>query len=345
MKRPSLTFLLVAALCLITAVVAGCSKRTVGPAGATALCRDGTYSFSQHRQGTCSHHGGVAEWGPFATPAVEMASASTPVPTPAAISTPSASPTSTPSATPTPTPALTPMSTATPPEVYLADVADYPGWEKDFEGRDYVYFHKPSERDPVYSDRVRMWVMTVVKGPPERVRREMSDEVRSQGLSAEGYERFTKTLTYLSYDCRNKSYRRLAGTDYDEYGNQLYSNREEYSYTYATPDTVGAKLLNVACKSEPQQAAESDSQVPYAAPTPAQRARVTTPIVTGESSPPPSLDFPRPTYTPPVAENGSYYGETSPRTGRPKTVHVEGYYRRDGTYVRGHYRSAPRKRK
>ena len=32
------------------------------PAGATAQCRDGTYSFSQHRSGTCSHHGGVAKW-------------------------------------------------------------------------------------------------------------------------------------------------------------------------------------------------------------------------------------------------------------------------------------------
>jgi Protein of unknown function (DUF3761) len=32
------------------------------PAGSTALCEDGTYSFSQHRQGTCSHHGGVAKW-------------------------------------------------------------------------------------------------------------------------------------------------------------------------------------------------------------------------------------------------------------------------------------------
>jgi hypothetical protein len=32
------------------------------PAGATAQCADGTYSFSQHRQGTCSHHGGVARW-------------------------------------------------------------------------------------------------------------------------------------------------------------------------------------------------------------------------------------------------------------------------------------------
>ena len=39
------------------------------------------------------------------------------------------------------------------------------------------------------------------------------------------------------------------------------------------------------------------------------------------------------------AENGSCYGDISRRTGRPKTVRVKGYYRRDGTYVRGHYRS------
>lgn len=32
------------------------------PAGATAHCRDGSYSFSQHRSGTCSGHGGVASW-------------------------------------------------------------------------------------------------------------------------------------------------------------------------------------------------------------------------------------------------------------------------------------------
>jgi hypothetical protein len=32
------------------------------PAGASARCRDGTYSFSQSRRGTCSHHGGVGEW-------------------------------------------------------------------------------------------------------------------------------------------------------------------------------------------------------------------------------------------------------------------------------------------
>lgn len=32
------------------------------PKNATALCRDGTYSFSRNKKGTCSHHGGVARW-------------------------------------------------------------------------------------------------------------------------------------------------------------------------------------------------------------------------------------------------------------------------------------------
>jgi Protein of unknown function (DUF3761) len=32
------------------------------PAGASAQCRDGSYSFSKHRSGTCSRHGGVAVW-------------------------------------------------------------------------------------------------------------------------------------------------------------------------------------------------------------------------------------------------------------------------------------------
>ena len=35
---------------------------SAAPKGATAQCRDGNYSFSQSRRGTCSHHGGVAKW-------------------------------------------------------------------------------------------------------------------------------------------------------------------------------------------------------------------------------------------------------------------------------------------
>ncbi|MYW91275.1 DUF3761 domain-containing protein [Amycolatopsis rubida] len=32
------------------------------PSGATAQCKDGSYSYSQHRSGTCSGHGGVKQW-------------------------------------------------------------------------------------------------------------------------------------------------------------------------------------------------------------------------------------------------------------------------------------------
>jgi hypothetical protein len=32
------------------------------PPGATAQCRDGDFSYSQHRSGTCSGHGGVSVW-------------------------------------------------------------------------------------------------------------------------------------------------------------------------------------------------------------------------------------------------------------------------------------------
>lgn len=38
------------------------TQGNAAPAGATAQCRDGSYSFSQHHRGTCSHHGGVERW-------------------------------------------------------------------------------------------------------------------------------------------------------------------------------------------------------------------------------------------------------------------------------------------
>jgi hypothetical protein len=53
---------------VVLAALAGAASVLAAPAsaapppGATARCRDGTYSFSQHRSGTCSHHGGVAVW-------------------------------------------------------------------------------------------------------------------------------------------------------------------------------------------------------------------------------------------------------------------------------------------
>lgn len=38
------------------------SNTSCAASGASAECGDGTCSFSQHRSGTCSHHGGVAQW-------------------------------------------------------------------------------------------------------------------------------------------------------------------------------------------------------------------------------------------------------------------------------------------
>ena len=54
MRPLAFAWLLTAALPLHTAAQA--------PAGATARCGDGSYSVSANRRGTCSHHGGVAQW-------------------------------------------------------------------------------------------------------------------------------------------------------------------------------------------------------------------------------------------------------------------------------------------
>src|SRR5664280_553353 len=58
MRRVALS--LVVALTFALAIAS--ASASSAPPGATARCNDGTYSYSQHRQGTCSHHGGVAKW-------------------------------------------------------------------------------------------------------------------------------------------------------------------------------------------------------------------------------------------------------------------------------------------
>ena len=50
------------------------------PAGATALCRDGSYSFSASHRGTCSHHGGVGQWLSAGTAAPVQAAGNTSAP-------------------------------------------------------------------------------------------------------------------------------------------------------------------------------------------------------------------------------------------------------------------------
>jgi hypothetical protein len=76
------------------------------------------------------------------------------------------------------------------------------------------------------------------------------------------------------------------------------------------------------------------------APAPVQPAAVS-PVMPARVWQVPSARAPPPTI-PYCAENGSCYGDVSALTGKPKTTHVRGYFRRDGTYVRGHYRGRRR---
>lgn len=66
------------------------------PPGATALCKDGTYSYAVNHQGACSHHGGVAEWLDGSATTTETttsaATTTTATTTPAATTTPTTSP-------------------------------------------------------------------------------------------------------------------------------------------------------------------------------------------------------------------------------------------------------------
>lgn len=45
-----------------TAKAGSSASENNDPTGAIAKCKDGLYSHSKHRSGTCSRHGGVAQW-------------------------------------------------------------------------------------------------------------------------------------------------------------------------------------------------------------------------------------------------------------------------------------------
>lgn len=47
---------------LLVAIATLALARAAAPSDATARCVDRTYSFSATHSGTCSHHGGVAQW-------------------------------------------------------------------------------------------------------------------------------------------------------------------------------------------------------------------------------------------------------------------------------------------
>jgi len=52
----------VTTVCLFLFLIGTIASDSLWPP--TALCSDPTYSYSEHRSGTCSWHGGVREWSP-----------------------------------------------------------------------------------------------------------------------------------------------------------------------------------------------------------------------------------------------------------------------------------------
>ena len=48
--------------CFSNAASTSGQRKNVPPAGARAVCRDGTYSFSETRWVACRFHGGVGRW-------------------------------------------------------------------------------------------------------------------------------------------------------------------------------------------------------------------------------------------------------------------------------------------
>jgi len=98
--------------------------------------------------------------------------------------------------------------------------------------------------------------------------------------------------------------------------------------------TLKGSLRNIAGSDTPQPGSISSNPKDFSSP------------IYNTSNPTTTFNAPPSNTSQPLirscAENGSCYGDISSATGRAKTVRVKGYYRKDGTYVRGHYRSKPR---
>ena len=87
MRRILTAWMVAATFAVTLAVPATLGAQTKkAPKGATALCKDGSYSSAKTKQGACSSHGGVDKWLADEKPAApaEKAPASTKSPAPRA---------------------------------------------------------------------------------------------------------------------------------------------------------------------------------------------------------------------------------------------------------------------
>jgi len=62
--KKHLSFSIMTCMLFLFFLTGGISRDLLDDVQPTAECRDGWYSYSANRSGTCSYHGGVAAWGP-----------------------------------------------------------------------------------------------------------------------------------------------------------------------------------------------------------------------------------------------------------------------------------------
>jgi hypothetical protein len=129
------------------------------------------------------------------------------------------------------------------------------------------------------------------------------------------------------------------------------SRADNCQYTFRCQGSICERVLSEACSPNTSQ-----SNVTVVAPSSATTSSATTFTAPSADAPAANQAFigsEQRTFVPPAApvppsgagcaENGSCYGDISNINGMPKTNQVNGYFRRDGTYVRGHYRSSGRR--
>jgi len=114
---------------------------------------------------------------------------------------------------------------------------------------------------------------------------------------------------------------------------QMACALERSSGPVAYNNCVGQQLHSLQASFTAQPVQSSSAKAPI--------ANKSSPVPVAQALP--STAYPpaySPTYPAPAcAENGSCYGDISAITGLPKTISVPGYFRANGTYVRGYYRS------